>query len=745
MRTDFSGFRRIIFLLLFVLCFGIYLYSAPPGLVAYRDAGEMVTVSQTLGIAHPPGYPLYTLFGKIATFFPLGNIAYRINLISIIAGSLAVGLFFLTLSYLVDLPTALITALLLATGYLHWYLSIVQEMYSLNILFVVLLLYIVFRLQFTVYRLPLLTTSHQSPVTSYKYLYLFFFLFGLALGNRMDILLTFPGFAYLIFKGYQGIAGKNRKEQKEKKILLLTRAIPLFSLCFLFFSLGFSIYLYLSIRSTTGPLLDWNHPANLARLWATISRKTHGGTLDLLSQGYKKGANFLPTILFYSQNLAKEYFYLGLPLGIFGLCLLYRKQRNLAIATFLAWFISGPFFIYLSNLPPNPHALAILEAHFLLSYIFYLFWISFGIYSLGKISKYVILLFVILNFVFHYPQVAKRNNFFVLDYSRNLFATLEPNSIIVAREDVQLFSLWNRQMVEKKRPDLIIVAQGLSASPWYQEQLKRWYQDDYPGRRKIFLTNTKEAETLNQFFTLNPRKIYFSSDAELANENLLKFKLLSQGLVVLTSSETITSEFNPYEFYILRGNYRYSEHYDFFSSDLIEEYAKGYERLGFNYLRMNNYKKAEKNFFYALAMQPNFAQVYSSLGYLYFAVNNFREAEKFYFHALDAYIELSRKAEKFRSFPEVKEAIKLDIGNVYNNLGVVYERLNKENEALNAYQRAWEYNPTNVDAQYNIAVVYWKKNDWEKVVTALENVLRINPQHQAARNYLMLAREKLKK
>jgi len=698
-----------IFLLLFIFSFAVYLYTAPPGLVAYRDAGEMVTVFQTLGIAHPPGYPLYSVLGKIATLFSLGNIGYRVNLISLIAGSLAVGLFFLTLTYLVDPLTALITTLFLASGYLYWYLSIVQEMYSLNILFVLLIVFVSLR--------------YQLLTRDYKLIYLFSFLFGLGLGNRLDLVLILPGLFYLLWKA-------NRQKFALRSLFIAFRL----------FLLGFSVYLYLPIRSATGPLLDWNHPANLARLWATISRKTHGGTLDLLSQGYNSGANFLPGILFYFQNLMKEYFYLGLPLGIFGLYSLFRKYRNLAIGTFLAWLISGPVFIYLSNLPPNPHALAILEAHFLLSYIFYLFWIGFGIFSFGKSGKYIILPIVILNFIFHYLQVNKRDNFFVLDYSRNLFSTLEPNSIIVAREDVQLFSLWNRRIVERKRPDVIVIAQGLSASPWYQEQNKRWYRG-----RKIFLTNTKEAETLNQFFSLNEKKIYFSSDSELPNENLLKFKLNPQGLSLETSSETKKIEFSPYEFYSLRGNYRYFEHYDFFSSDLIEEYAKGYQQLAFNYLKEGNYEEAKKKFFFALTMQPDFPIVYSGLGYLYFVQNRFLEAEKFYSYAANSYINLLQKAEEYRSFPEVKETIKFDLANTYNNLGVVYERLNRENDALATYQKALEYNPRNVDAQFNIAVVYWKRNNWKEVITALEKVLAINPEHQAARNYLILARGKLKK
>ncbi|HAW50625.1 TPA: hypothetical protein DCX16_06725 [bacterium] len=43
----------------------------------------MITCAWTLGIAHPPGYPLYTLFGKLwMTIIPIGNIAFRMNMVS---------------------------------------------------------------------------------------------------------------------------------------------------------------------------------------------------------------------------------------------------------------------------------------------------------------------------------------------------------------------------------------------------------------------------------------------------------------------------------------------------------------------------------------------------------------------------------------------------------------------------------------------------------------------------------------
>ena len=63
----------------------IYLASAYRD-VMYWDIGEMDTVPYILGIAHPPGYPLYTLIGWVFTHvLPLGSVAFRMSALSALA------------------------------------------------------------------------------------------------------------------------------------------------------------------------------------------------------------------------------------------------------------------------------------------------------------------------------------------------------------------------------------------------------------------------------------------------------------------------------------------------------------------------------------------------------------------------------------------------------------------------------------------------------------------------------------
>ena len=84
-------------LAVFLLACCVYFITLTPT-VPFWDSGEFIAVSYILGIPHPPGTPFYVLLGRIATLFPLGSIAQRVNGLSALASALAV-----VFSYLVIL------------------------------------------------------------------------------------------------------------------------------------------------------------------------------------------------------------------------------------------------------------------------------------------------------------------------------------------------------------------------------------------------------------------------------------------------------------------------------------------------------------------------------------------------------------------------------------------------------------------------------------------------------------------
>lgn len=73
----------------------IYISTMPPT-IYLGDSGEIAAAAATLGIPHPPGYPLAMLTGKMATLLPAGDPAYRTNLLAGVFGVLCMVMFYLT-------------------------------------------------------------------------------------------------------------------------------------------------------------------------------------------------------------------------------------------------------------------------------------------------------------------------------------------------------------------------------------------------------------------------------------------------------------------------------------------------------------------------------------------------------------------------------------------------------------------------------------------------------------------------
>src|SRR5215213_3410575 len=73
----------------------LYMATLLPG-IGSGDTAEFQRVAPTLGVAHPTGYPLYTMLGWLWSHLPLGGTpAWRMNLFSAATAALAVGALFL--------------------------------------------------------------------------------------------------------------------------------------------------------------------------------------------------------------------------------------------------------------------------------------------------------------------------------------------------------------------------------------------------------------------------------------------------------------------------------------------------------------------------------------------------------------------------------------------------------------------------------------------------------------------------
>ncbi len=728
----------MIYLIVFLNIFIVYLWTIFPTIAAYRDSAEMCCVGKLLGIAHPPGYPLYTLLINIFwKILPLGNLAYRFNIFSAIVSALTGMLLFylcrkiqrksismVTIS-LIDNIIIYFFVLIFAFGYLQWYLSLVSEMYTFNVLFGIVVLILAYRYFFE---------------TEKKLVYILFFIFGLGLGNRLDLILFFP----IIFFVFWDYIKKSRYKIKE-----------LIFLCFVIF-LGLTVYLYLPLRSSQKPLLDWNHPAELSRFWSSLTRKTHGSTLDMLSLSYRPAENFLAGIKLYFKHIIENITIFGLIIVLLGSKNLVKQNFVFFVITLLCWLISCVWFIYKANMPPNPHAMAILEAHFLLPNLIIFLWLFYGILEITKkflskfYIKFVLILVMVLCIMYNLKnniyKLNKRNHFYAYDYTTNLFRSVPDDSLVLIKEDVQLFSCWYRKYIEKFRPKVYVIASGLAGAEWYVSMFQR-YLSEIGATKQIFFCRLDDNLGWDKFISENKKisnKIFVTHNVEFGQ--LKNYKLFPVGLCSeICSLEEypstkhnykILSEVLQEEIYIYRNEYLYDLDKEFFSSDIVEEYSKAHSITG-DYLRnQQNFVSCIKEYKSSILMNPDFPVNYFDLGYVYFSMKNYNLAEKFYTYAVRKYENYLLLAQKYNALPDVIKNYKEQTANAYLHLGVVSERLGKLDFSVECYNSALGHNPNFADAYYNLGVVYWHKKDWEKVRYYFNQTLKINPNHSLAKFYL---------
>ncbi len=134
-----------------VMAFFIYVSTLAPDVLP-ADSGEFQLAAPLLGVPHPPGYPLYMLLGKLFTLIPIGNLAYRLNLLSAVTGALTLALVGATVHHIIltagfeTRPTAavwggLAAALALGAATTFWAQSTTANIRSLTGLFTALCLY----------------------------------------------------------------------------------------------------------------------------------------------------------------------------------------------------------------------------------------------------------------------------------------------------------------------------------------------------------------------------------------------------------------------------------------------------------------------------------------------------------------------------------------------------------------------------------------------------------------------------
>ena len=206
--------------------------------VGFWDTAEFQAIGPVLGIAHPTGYPAYTLLAWLASVVlqPLGNEALRANLLSALLVAVAVGVVAATVTRLTGrFAVGVATGAALAVTSETWSIALRADPHALHLTLAAVLLLL----------LVVWADRVEAGVPSDRVLFAAAVVFGVSLANHALTYLLAPGIALFVLIVQPGILRRPKLIAACASGLVLAAGL---------------LYAYLPIRSAMNPPLDYANP-----------------------------------------------------------------------------------------------------------------------------------------------------------------------------------------------------------------------------------------------------------------------------------------------------------------------------------------------------------------------------------------------------------------------------------------------------------------------------------------------------
>ncbi|MDH4070700.1 MAG: DUF2723 domain-containing protein, partial [Ignavibacteria bacterium] len=481
--------------------FVVYLLTLAPG-VTFIDSGELAAVACTLGIAHPTGYPLFTLVGWIFSHLPIpGEEIFRLNVMAALFSSGGVFMMILLLSHLLGegereagvrkirhaLIPAVASALMLGFSPVYWMQATAAEVYSIHLFFIPTLLFLFLKAW----------RGGIGEVRSVRSWILFALVLGLAFTNHMTTVLLSIGLLYLFFlPRTSGSAVPSFRDWRES-IALIGWMIPPFLL-------GLSLYLYLPLRASQDPLFSWGDPVTPERFLRHIGGKQYSVWI------FASAETAWRQFLYFLRELGGQTAWVGLGFALIGVRVMWRKQRRYAWATVL-------FFVTCVGYAIN-YDIHDIDSYFLLAYFVLAIWGAYGIRTILKwgerksgragVPSVPLLVCALLPLFLNFSSRDESANHLVEDYTHNMFSSFGPNALVMSFQwDFWVSASYYYQAVDSLRPDVVVIDKELLRRSWYLKELERRYPWLIERSRKEVDLFARELEKFERDLPYDPALI----------------------------------------------------------------------------------------------------------------------------------------------------------------------------------------------------------------------------------------------
>ncbi|KAM6274393.1 protein O-mannosyl-transferase TMEM260 isoform 2-T2 [Porphyrio hochstetteri] len=485
----------------------LYAATLPPALPG-GDAGELITAAYELGVAHPPGYPLFTLLAKLVTgLLPVGSPAYRVNLLCGLLGAAAASLLFYTVFRLSgSYAGGILAAGVFSFSRLTWQWSIAAEVFSLNNLFVGLLMAL------TVHFEEASTAKERSKISK-----LGAFCCGLSVCNQHTIVLYIACIVPWVLS------------QLFRKMELSLGHLLKLGLCFL---AGLLPYLYLPASSYLNQARwTWGDQTTFQGFLTHFLREEYG-TFNLAKS--ETGSSMREMLVFQLTQMKSE---LSLPVLALALvaclstALPTKRQKSSTVWLFTAMLcLYSLFFAWRANLDvTKPLFLGVVERFWLQSSAVVAVLAGLGLAVLASVGSAVLkgswvlswlewlsaLALVASQVWTNYSACDQSNNYVVDKFARNLLSSMPKGAVILLRGDLPGNALRYVHYCEGMRPDITLVDQEMMTYEWYLPKLAKHLPGVYfPGNRwnpvEGVLPDGTLAFNLHHFLQVNKNKEAFA-------------------------------------------------------------------------------------------------------------------------------------------------------------------------------------------------------------------------------------------
>ncbi|MGB8646858.1 MAG: DUF2723 domain-containing protein [Anaerolineae bacterium] len=443
------------------------------------DSGDLVTAAFTLGIPHPPGYPLFTLISSLFAHFPFVEPARGVGLFVAFCGAVAVWILARAgatlLAPLRSNPFMVWIAPLAALGFALapalWSQATIVEVYTLGLVFVAILLWA-------------MVSDHPKriPIAAAA--------LGLGLAHHLSIIFFLPG-AWLVLK----------PTQRDWRAGLLVLAPLLF-------------YAYLPLRALAHPPVNWGNASTLDGFMWEVT----GGPYRSYFLNESLG-DALSRVQYTARLLFDQFTPVGLGLALWGLWRLVQDRGRLALALGLSAFLVTVYaIVYVS-----------VDSYVYLLYAFavVLLWLMVGAADLvaqlraAPLRWGVVALLAILpvyNLIANYSNMDLSGDQDAMNYARSIIDPTPHSAVLFADGDNALFAVtYYRQVIVPAQTRVVIVSQGLLQFDWYYREVQ--YQMAAESFQPVQWTDdvTRRAESIVDAAMATNRTICFSPSSPALN------------------------------------------------------------------------------------------------------------------------------------------------------------------------------------------------------------------------------------